>query len=82
MAKKQGQAQKYEVVRRIRHDGDDYAPGETVEMPPEQAEALLEIGAIRTFPAQAKTEEPAQQAPAADKQPAEPEQQQPAGGQA
>ncbi len=50
LAKKDAPTSKYEVFRRIRHNGDYYEVGEAVELTDADAETLKEIGAVKPFP--------------------------------
>jgi len=36
----------YPVLKTMRHDGDDYAAGETVDLTDEQADELFRLGVI------------------------------------
>jgi len=47
MAKKQSTAVRYTAVRKVKHDGERYVAGDVLEISPEQAQPLLDIGAIQ-----------------------------------
>lgn len=49
----------YEVVEPIRHDGDDYIAGESIDLTAAQAEQLLQVNAIKALPVKAAATQPA-----------------------
>ena len=58
MAKKDAPTSKYEVLRRIRHNGDYYEVGDAVELTDADAKALKEIDAVKPFPVASKAPDP------------------------
>lgn len=65
---------KYKVLLNIKHDGDEYAPGTTIELDEAQATRLIEAGVISdgSKAEQVAPEEEQEQAPELPEQPIEP----------
>ncbi len=40
----------YPVLKAVRHDGDDYAPGEPIDLTDDQADELRRLGIIGAVP--------------------------------
>ncbi len=60
MAKKQDAPKTYTALTAIKHDGENYAKGDTIELTQDQAKPLLERGAVKPFLAPAPAPDPAQ----------------------
>ena len=49
MAKKQDAVKTFVALTSIKHDGEKFAKGETIELTQDQASPLLEVGSIKPF---------------------------------